>query len=95
VKQQIAALPPPQRSLDIGGAAEIGREIDDRLRRIDDRIKRRIEPLDALGGLCLGGAITTAKGKSAGRSRHGEHVPPRNSVSRTHEFLPRVVLGEL
>src|SRR3954465_977279 len=55
-KQEVAALLPPQWPLHIGGAAEIGRDIDDRFRRVDDGIQCRIEPFDPLGALRKGAA---------------------------------------
>src|SRR5229473_3673151 len=89
----MAALPPPQRSFDIGGAAEIGGEVNDRLRCGDDLVERLIEPFDPLAGLCRGAAITAADGKTSRCCRHRQHVPPRKGVLRTHEILPRLNRG--
>ncbi len=87
-KQQIAALLPPQRPLDIGDAAEVGGQVHDRFRGGDDLVQRRIEPVDPFGGLCCGVAVATANGETSSRRRHRQHAPPRNGMLRSHECPP-------
>ena len=81
-EQEITPLLPPQRPLHIGGAAQVGGDIDDRLRRRDDVVERRVEPLDALCG--LRGSVAIAGRDTSRRHHGGEHLPPRKSVLRTH-----------
>src|SRR5262249_47479968 len=64
-KQQVAALLPPQRALDICGSSKIRGDIHDRLRRNDDLVQRRIELVDALNALCRRVAIAAATDKSS------------------------------
>src|SRR5262252_3854130 len=84
----MAALAPPQRSLDISDAAKVGGKIHDRLRCGYDLVERRIEPFDPLGCLCRGAFITATHRKTSRCRRHCQHVPPRKCVSPTHEIPP-------